>query len=274
MADIRATQGYVLATGLPSPDIRVTVSYSLVAYNVSTASMRATQLRTDLAVMPSAPIDVTQSYALVAVLGRPDNTKIRAWTFSLDGHDFYILRLDDTETLVYDMTSQQWSKWTSPGEDHWRAWTGTNWLGMSSASVLGGAQSKIVAGDDTYGLLWTVNPEVGYDDHPETGEADPQAFNRKVMGGVPMRMRETKPIAAVYLLGSAGSPQVADATVTLRTSDDAGRTWIDHGSITVTPGDYSQEYAWRSIGLMKAPGKLFELSDTGATVRIDGLDIR
>jgi hypothetical protein len=44
--------------------------------------------------------------------------------------------------------------------------------------------------------------------------------------------------------------------------------------LTVTPSDYSQEFAWRSLGLIRAPGRMFELSDNGAAVRIDGLDIR
>jgi len=33
------------------------------------------------------------------------------------------------------------------------------------------------------------------------------------------------------------------------------------------------ELAWRSLGLIRAPGRIFELIDSGPDLRIDGLDM-
>jgi len=48
---------------------------------------------------------------------------------------------------------------------------------------------------------------------------------------------------------------------------------VDAGAITVEPGNYFQEFAWRSLGKIGAPGRLFQLVDYGAFARIDELDI-
>lgn len=274
--NIRVTEGAVeAAITSDSADIRATQFTAKAAINFPTDSMRTTQLTAKATITPETDSQVTQLAVLAAVRGRVENHKIRAWTFSLDGHDFYVLRLDDTESLVMDMSTGQWAKWSSPEEDFWRAWNGMNWLGMSRDTFLSGAQSQIVAGDDTYGLLWTIDPDLGYDHNPRYGEdGDPHAFDRTVIGGVAVRLRETQKVGAAYLVASVGSPQITGAGITLRTSDDYGKTWTSHGTVTITPSDYSQELVWRSIGLMKAPGRIFELSDSGATVRIDSLDIR
>jgi hypothetical protein len=43
--------------------------------------------------------------------------------------------------------------------------------------------------------------------------------------------------------------------------------------VSVFPGEFTKEVRWRSLGLMRAPGRLFEIVDSGTTVRIDGLDV-
>jgi hypothetical protein len=144
---------------------------------------------------------------------------------------------------------------------------------MGANAFTAGATSNVLAGDDNYGLLWAVEPERGYDESPRPDLAD-LGFTRRAIGGVPIRLRNTMQIGAVYLTMNLGDPQFLGAGVTLRTSADSGNTWVDHGTLTVTPNDYNQEFAWRSLGLVRAPGRIFELTDNGAAARIDGLDIR
>lgn len=197
---------------------------------------------------------------------------LNAWGFSLDGHDFYVVRLGQDSTVVYDLTTGQWADWASPDSANWRASVGINWLGMSADSLTTDAETSIVAGDDTLGVLWTLDPSIGYDEDPTT--TDPVDFERKVIGGIVMRLRESQKVGAAYLSMDLGDPQMADATIKLETSDDFGHTWTDHGSITVTPDDFNQEIVWRALGLIKAPGRIFRITDNGASVRIDSLDIR
>lgn len=256
-----------------SPLVTVPQLGSLVVYSVPSPTGNVSQAQFITVNETSAAAYASQVQAIVLYRGRVDNHKIRVWSFSLDGHDFYVVTLGETVTLVYDLTTDSWAEWSTTGYEVWRAHRGINWITMGADTFDdAGAQSNVVAGDNAYGLLWTLNPEVGHDENPETGEVE--LFNRKVIGGVQQKLRETHPIGGAYVLASAGTPELTGANITLRTSDDMGNTWDSHGTVTVEINNFSQEFAWRSLGLIRAPGKLFEITDTGAVVRIDSLDIR
>lgn len=219
------------------------------------------------------PIEVSGVRTFVVGRGKVENYLLRAFPMTLDGHDFYCVRLGESATLLYDLTTQQWMDWTSEDRSTWRPQIGTNWLGIGATQISAGATSKVVLGDDTLGVLWTLDPNVGYDQADREGHVDVQ-FPRKVLGGVVQRTGTTQKVGAVYLSADVASPQFALAAITLRTSDDNGKSWHTHGTITVEAGNTDQEFQWRSLGLIKQPGRLFEISDNGATVRIDGLDMR
>src|SRR3546814_14617292 len=72
-------------------------------------------------------IQLSQSWVTVVARGRVDDPKVRAWTFTLDGHDYYVLRAGNIETLVYDTHNGQWYVWSSFDSDLWKAFNGTNW---------------------------------------------------------------------------------------------------------------------------------------------------
>lgn len=217
---------------------------------------------------------VSQLGILALIKGRVDDHRVRAFRFPLDGHDFYGLHLGEDSSVVVDLVTGQWSRWRSPNRSIWRCGLHENWTGVGAAALsTQGGRSNIVAGDDAYGLLWWVVPTQGYDQDPD--DASEQAFTRTVLGGVPMRMRETLRCNEVYLTSTKGddSLTVTAQTVSLRTSDDSAKTWTDQGSITVTADDYETEFAWRSLGVIGAPGRVFEVSDN-CLARVDMLDIR
>jgi hypothetical protein len=199
-----------------------------------------------------------------------DDLRIRVWTYSLDGHDYYVLRLGPSETLVYDLTTGTWARWESPGRDNWRAHVGQNWIGMSTDTFTNAWGSDVVAGDDATGVLWILDPSVGRDERSTNSD---DAFERVVIGGLALKGREYMPCNAVTLDLAVGVPLTA-TTIGLRTSDDFGHTWHDHGDVTVTASDFSKVVEWYSMGTMQPPGRLFEITDTGATVRISGLNMR
>jgi hypothetical protein len=200
----------------------------------------------------------------------PEITKVRAWQFPLDGHDLYVLRIGENSTAVFDLTTGEQTFWESPARTVWRAQTGTVWLGRTSDNLVA---TNIIAGDDTLGLLWSLDPEQPYDEAEELGQPD-VAFERVLTTVLPLRMRNTIPCDAVYLTVSTGEPLTGEEEFTLRTSDDNGRTWRSHGTVTMTAGNYEQEVAWRSLGLMKAPGRIFEITDSGAATRVSNFDIK
>ncbi len=200
-------------------------------------------------------------------------SKVRAFTFSLDGHDYYALRLGEEETLVFDLSTGEHTPWESFGRTVWRAHQGLNWLDISKTIYDDGVPSNVILGDDSRGILWSLDPTYGLDDSEDLG-GNPTAYERVITTGFPLRMRNSIACDAVYVTVANGEPFTGQEAITLRTSDDNGKTWVNHGSVNLVPGEYSQEIAWRSLGLMRAPGRVFEISDTGATVRIDSVEMK
>lgn len=184
---------------------------------------------------------------------------LKAWGFEMDGHPFYVLNLGTQGTLVYDASTGRWAQWATEGDDNFRVTTGLNWDGSA------------IGGDKTNGYIYTINPDIGYDENYSTGTHT--AFTRRLVGGIAQKVRETTSCGAVYVTGNVGNTQFSGSGITLSVSDDAGISWVDCGTITPTT-DAEEEFVWRSLGLIKAPGRLFKLVDTGATVRIDSLEMR
>lgn len=293
--ETRATQGEALAATTSTNTIRLTQFDALVALNFPTAEIRATQASAFVAAKSYAEdvdtsqaelyaaagngeaLELSQAALLVAGRGRVQNPKLRAWTFSLDGHDYYVLRLGIDLTLVYDVYSEQWMDWDAFGEIFWPVNTGINWVGGVGLLDPDGNSwgSNVLIGDDTLGLLWFLDPERPYDESFD-GPLDPEQekfFERVTMGQVPMVGRQVLPCYAAWLTTDMGDPAYVGAGVTLEISDDAGVTFDDMGLVTVTPGENSPELSWYSLGQIEAPGRLFRITDDGAIARIDGLEM-
>lgn len=220
--------------------------------------------------------DTSDLYSVIRYLGEEPtppptsgNVASRAWGFSLDGHDFYVLRLGDSHSLVYDLMTRQWSEWKNETLDYWRAHCGQNWQGM--AATLSTYPTDVVAGDDTEGILWVLDPTAGRDDLTTSGS---ESFTRTVTGGISLSGRDVAPCNAVELTVALGAPTQTGAAFELSTSDNLGQTWLSHGTVTTSAGNYSQVVEWRALGTMQAPGRIFKITDNGATVRIGRADIR
>jgi hypothetical protein len=189
--------------------------------------------------------------------GVPDLKRSRSWWFTLDGHTFYVLDLAEEGTFVYDTTTQQWSRWYTAGFDGtWNMKTGTMWGG-----------TRIVAGDSISGQTWVIDPGNPMDEGWRTME-------HVVTGGIMLRGRVYVGMSSLNITGSAGQITSDDGTATLsmRFSDDMGKTWSDGYPLVVAQGDFEDETAWRSLGSFCNPGRLIEISDDGGMIRIDGLD--
>lgn len=255
-----------------SVSVRASSLNSLIAANFPTFSVRLSGAVVPVAAAHSSPMKVSGTNVLVAAKGRTADPHLRAWTFTLDGHDFYVLRLGDKETLIYDTTTQQWVEWGDLNSPFWRPNVGQNWVGGSRLGLNYG--SDIIAGDDTFGLLWVLNPEQPYDDHPDELSPDREVyFDRAVTGQISIRGRTTTPVYAAFITSDMGNPAYEGAGVTLYISDDAGKTYEDMGLVTVTQDYGEPELSWYSLGQMEAPGRLFKIVDDGAITRIDGLEI-
>jgi hypothetical protein len=222
---------------------------------------------------PDAAMEVSQLDYVAVLRGRIDNPKVRAWTFTLDGHDYYVLQLGNDSTIVYDTFAEQWYDWGSGDAFIWRAGTGGNWLGgRTFAEVYG---SNILVGDNTNGSLYFLDPEGFADEDPVSGAEYLRPFIREITGQVPAKGYDMRSCYGVSLMGSIGEISAATLTaITLFTSDDEGHTYDEHETIDVSLDDYSARVDWNSgLGSFEAPGRLFKVRDYGALQRIDWLDM-
>lgn len=197
------------------------------------------------------------AYALVREHG--DRRELRAWTFKQDDHEFYGIQLGSGDTtLVWDKLTNQWCTWKSPEEVYWRAADVVDWEGYN------------VACDTESGKIWVIDP---------TGRLDYETtpITSIVVGYLTHRLRQSVPCYMAELALSEGQPPSGfdDGTVgiALRTSTDDGLNFVSHGEVTGEGIGEDITVRWYGLGLMKSPGMLFEITDTGYARRIDGLDI-
>lgn len=262
---------------ITSPDItenlHLTNATVFVIANFPTPEIEVSQSgATVVAHRTSNKMNVSQAGVLVVARGRVYSPKLRAWPYTLDSHDYYVLRLGEGKTLVFDWATKEWSWFTSEDNEFWRPLIGMNWYSAGPLPAVYG--SNVVAGDDTFGHLWILDPEQGYDNNAaDVTDTSPVRFPRVATGQLTTRERRFLPIYQVYLTGSSGYPVEDGDTVEHSYSDDAGVTYVTAGELPVTDGSTTQEFAWRSLGLAIPSGRIFRISDDGAFARIDSLDV-
>lgn len=242
----------------------------LAAANFPSEDLQVSQLAMMAAVTVDTPVIVSQLQIMVAVLGRTNNPKVRAWPYTLDGHDNFVLHLGSRETLQFDNFSKEWSVYGSDDADTWRASIGFNWTG--GRVLTAGYGSDVVVGDDGNGAIYVLAPDEDTDDDAVEGADLQVPFTRKVTGQYVIEGGyDSVPCYGIQLFGSIG--QSDEGAVQLEYSDDRGVTYTDAGSLTIPAGDDDFRLKWPSLGGMKVPGRLFSITDTGAMQRIDGIQM-
>jgi hypothetical protein len=273
MTDAHFTQAaiYALASGDGSARLTQAAIYALATEPAAETRVTQANVYALAALEDSGQIHLTQANVYALVRRRAENPILRAWPFTLDNHDYYVLRLGDSETLVYDTYSEQWVDWGTLNLPYWRANIGANWIGGEALAYAYG--SNVLVGDDTFGLLWFLNPAQPYDESPLEDAEEYEYFDRVTQGQIPLRGREVLPCNAVWLTSNNTAPAYDGAGVTLSYSDDAGLTYTVADTITVAAGDGARVLEWRSLGQIASPGRLFKIEDDGALVRIDAMEM-
>lgn len=269
--EIRAPQaGVIAAIRANSAQEKVFQGGAFGVYNIPTPLLKTITVTINSITEEPSDLLINQAMLQVVVTGPSRNDRIRAWTFTLDGHDFYVLKLGTSKkTLVFDLSTKMWSWWSTEGRFSWRASIGMNW--KSSGVIPQDFGSNVIVGDDSSGVLWTLDPEKGVDDGVIEGE---QAFTRQAAAQMMTRGKTVLPIFSVYLTANLGQPALTSNEIILDYSDDQGNTFVTADiPQTSIAGDFMQEFEWRSLGQVKAPGRLFRITDRGAFARIDGLNV-
>lgn len=192
------------------------------------------------------------AYALVK--GKVDRVDLRAWCFLQDDHLFYGLQLGSAGTIVNDSLTGKWSIWTSPGKAYWRAEDVTDWQGYNLAC------------DTEDGTIWKIDP-AGRLDNGDT------VITSQVIGQATVRGRRTIPCYTAEVACSQANPAASGTSIRLRTSDDDGSNWTDHGTIDGEAVGTATLFRYYGLGMMVAPGRQFEITNVGYARRIDGVDL-
>jgi hypothetical protein len=254
--EVRTTQNDVLVVfGGASDKERTTQAFSLAAIKFPTGFERTTQFFTNIVGVSTPTLRVTQQYVLVAIKSGADERMMRAWTFTQDDHDFYVLHLG-ASTVVYDKLTDQWAQWKNSDAAYWRGLDGCDWEGWN------------VCCDPDTGKIFKIDPvnRLDYGTTPITSQ---------VFGGMTERFRNYTPCyMAEVAISQARPPAGVDVTtvgIRLRTYDTI--SWTDHGTLQGQPTGTMLYARFYGLGLLKSPGVLFEITDYGYARRIDGLNI-
>lgn len=174
---------------------------------------------------------------------RSDPMTLRAWTFSIDQHIYYVLSLAD-ETWVYDVTTKLWSNSASYDRDYWRAHLGTDVSGDAYAldAQIGSNQ------------VWKVNPDSLLD------AGDPIVATATAFHEIKSGRQGCGNISIIASVGlGLQEGQGSNPIVEMRWSDDQGRTWTDWKDTSLgRVGNYEKRVRWNRLGQIRAPGRYFQ----------------
>lgn len=274
--DMQLPQGRLYLSGtVVSSAAQISEARTYVQINFPAHDALASQAMIVAGVKKEVIAEVSQGRVLAHCRGRVADPKLRVWTFTLAGHDFFVLRLGDETTLLYDVYSEQWIEWDSKDSGAWRPNVGMTWVGAQALADTYG--SAVIAGDDTFGLLWFLDPEQPYDDNPDPARPVQEIeFQRIVTGQVLATGRQQIPCYAIFLDGDNYGLSGTEFTpfVLLEYSDDQGRTFQASDTLGVNADiTVNNPYSWYSLGSFGSPGRIFRVTDNGVLTRIDSMSM-
>ncbi len=211
---------------------------------------RDTVVSTAINGLPSL-IWVTDTKAVVKTQGSPEKISnesieellktaddLSSWFFRYNRHDFYFIT-SSKFTLVYDITMGIWSQWDTYLKKYWVPHCAYQKL------------SEIFVGSSEDATLYRLEEESSDDDLP---------IVREVSGFVDTSIDPISANEVIAYVNSGWSSEYGfDPILELRWSDDMGATWSDYLSAGMgDKGHYTQLLSYRSLGVMRSPGRIFE----------------
>ncbi len=267
---VSGSQSFTLAGGDTEPSLSVTQTVVLAAASYPAESALSMQGFVSVAVTHAMPVTVSQGFVLAAGVGRVSDPALRIWTFTLDNHDFVVIRLGVDQTLVHDLSSGDWLNWASAEDSLWKAYVGCNWNGANS--VASGYGSNIIVGDDASGALYFLDPYEATDDGPLAGDTTLYPFERVATGQLISESYGATRVFMTNLFGSFASVPADTPLVTLSYSDD-GVNYTEVESLDLTDAQNTYRATWRGLGSYRYPGRLLRITDNGALIRLDHMDV-
>lgn len=172
-------------------------------------------------------------------------SNMEAFFVTLDGHELYVLSFDNAPSLTYDATTESWAEWADSAG-------ATQFISLAAAVPGGVPVFAGRTGAQLYSVATNASTDAGV------------AFTTTLSGFLPIggQVRCNRASLECSLKATATTEVVQ---VRLKTSDDLGAIWVDHGLQTVgLQGRNDNRVEWRRLGLMRPPGRVFEISCAAA----------
>ena len=173
-------------------------------------------------------------------------SQMTAFTVNIEGHVQYVINLPSiNESYAYDCQTNEWSRWGSQyGLDYDP--------GMFMGALTAGQGEYVYVGSAIDGRIWIFDTETHLDDTTHIQVVVSGAMWTD--GGV---IKNTN--VSLHCVRGVATQATPDPIVEMRYSDDGGRTFTSwmRGHLG-TVGNYNYKATWRSLGIIKQPGRLFE----------------
>lgn len=181
-----------------------------------------------------------------------DRNAMLAWSYSKDGHSFYVLQGDDF-TWIYDAATGEWHERESYGLERWQAQYYADFGGMH------------IVGDYTEGRLGRIS-ETAYDEYGD---------NLVMSQRIPINAYPNKIELNGFFLDAipgaglnSSDEHVSNPKAMIRASKNGGKTF---GSERQRPigriGEYSAQVRANSFGTSNEDGFVIETSMSAAVIR-------
>lgn len=208
--------------------------------------------RCNVRMTTGGPPQVISDSALAEQIRAQPDDKLRAWSFGLDGHLYYVM-FTGANTWVYDASAEIWSRFTSKGYAYWRAHLGTDVSGVVMATDALPGSNKV----------WLVDPYV------TTDEGEEIACTFTGMLEVPEGRVSVSNLVLSCAMGFAPrSGQGSDQLMAMRYSDDETATWSPWQYASMgTTGRHKGEVRWNRLGQASPPRRIFQLRSTDPGTR-------
>jgi hypothetical protein len=167
-----------------------------------------------------------------------------AWTFTSDGHNFYVLDIPGQGTFAFDAATNVWAEFSTPGVVGWTARRGVTIGGVGYAT------------DVASGKVWRIDPDAATD--------GALAFPRIVSGTVAFKGRGPRNDSFSLAMGAS-----ADCTVMVRWRDGL-EDYPAHPEALSARAGHDVVNLYR-LGQLRQPSRTFEVSVTDPVrIRISG----
>lgn len=188
---------------------------------------------------------VVSDAGLAERIRRASSSPMSAWTFGLDGHEYYVLNIGTEGTFVFDALTNAWAEFSSGSTAGWLAYVGNQEGGDVSAG-------------DEGGNLYRVTPDAATDNGT--------AFPRILTATVPLMGKTPRNNSVSIGVGSS-----EDVTIRFRWKDGQEPFPADYydETLALAPLDVVNIYR---LGQPDQPYRTFEVSVTEpVSVRISGM---